>query len=559
MNTGSRSTYLWLTLILLGSAALYFTGLGHGLPHLVGTDEGFEIHRALRLGQGEFVFDRVWKGGFFYVLFLLYGLYFAWSFVTGAVASPGEFASMFAQDLTPFWMIARVATVLVALGIVLATFTLGRRLYGSRAGLIGAAFTGVSLRIVMSTHFVNVDLAMTLLVLLTVHQLSRWADPEERPRPVLLGLAAGGALLCKIVAGVLVVPIVVAHLLRHRGAVRAGLRDRRIWYAALVVLAVNLAGNPGLLVAFGSAFSRITGTLGGEPSWGNAGGSGTPMNLWSFYAGALTEGLGLPMMIVAAAWLVAAIVRRERSDVLLLATTVPFVLLITAPSGSDLYYERYVIPIVPLLAIAGGDALARTAGRLRLPAPVLAGTVMVLLVLPVLHTLDWLVPYARGDTRIATLEWFEENVPAGEGVYVVGNSTVRTALTVPLRNLDENVEATAKELEAEDPSKAEVLRKRIRHAQGVPYDLRSSRHFEPTEPLDVYAKQGVRYFVLLCRHFRDAVADERHTGEVRDSRAALYRSLLESGRARKVFEIDPEEQRFYGPAIEVFRLENPER
>ena len=56
-----------LALILGLALSLRLLGIGQGLPHVVGPDEGFEIHRALKLGMGEIDLDRSAKGGFFYL------------------------------------------------------------------------------------------------------------------------------------------------------------------------------------------------------------------------------------------------------------------------------------------------------------------------------------------------------------------------------------------------------------------------------------------------------------------------------------------------------------
>ena len=62
--------------IVLGAFGLRIWGIQFGLPYLFHNDEGFEVIRALQLGSGEFDFDRVSKGGYFYLLFIEFGFLF---------------------------------------------------------------------------------------------------------------------------------------------------------------------------------------------------------------------------------------------------------------------------------------------------------------------------------------------------------------------------------------------------------------------------------------------------------------------------------------------------
>ena len=62
--------------ILLLAFMLRIWGIGFGLPYIYSTDEWFEVKRALKLGAGLFEFERTGKGGYFYLLFIEYGIYY---------------------------------------------------------------------------------------------------------------------------------------------------------------------------------------------------------------------------------------------------------------------------------------------------------------------------------------------------------------------------------------------------------------------------------------------------------------------------------------------------
>jgi hypothetical protein len=95
-NAGLANCNLPKTLwVLLGAALLVrLWGTWHGLPYSYISDEYHEVMRALQLGAGSFNFERTGKGGFYFVLFFEYGVYFLLLKLAGVVDS--------AQDFAPF-------------------------------------------------------------------------------------------------------------------------------------------------------------------------------------------------------------------------------------------------------------------------------------------------------------------------------------------------------------------------------------------------------------------------------------------------------------------------
>ena len=121
----------WILAVVLATAlTLRLWGAYFGLPHIYNGDEVFEVYRAMRLGMGSLDFDGWGKGGYYFVLFAEYAVYFAMLFVTGAIAGPWDFAMQFVVDPTPFWKIGRVTTAIVGALTVLFTWWQGRRIGG---------------------------------------------------------------------------------------------------------------------------------------------------------------------------------------------------------------------------------------------------------------------------------------------------------------------------------------------------------------------------------------------------------------------------------------------
>ncbi len=561
---GGRVVPILLALLLLVAGSLRVLGLDHGLPHVVGVDEGFEIHRALRLGLGEIDLERVAKGGFFYLLFIEFGFYYLGLRLTGTIDSAVEFAERFAADPTPFWLIARFTHAALALLAVLWTYRLGRRAYGARAGLIGAAVVAVSNLHVAQSHEVGVDLPMVFLALITLELALRWSDPNDRVWPLPLGLAFGFAVMTKIVAIALLAPIALANFLRYRrDGLRRALLGREISIAYGIAGVVFMAGNPGFLAGFGEFVRNAWVTLfgAGRAVEGYVE-AGAAVNLWAYYGAVLLDDLGPGLLVVCAAGAAWALWRRERADLLLFTAGAAFYLLIAGARTAHLYYPRYALPLIPLLALLAGRLLSETVDRLPLPAAargaLLAAAVVVLAYPTGSRALEGSLRMTRDDTRVRARLWMEVNLPPASPVFLIGNPIVDTApnLSLPLRNSDENLDHLIARLAAEEPSKARFLELRKRQADGVPFDLRTVRHFEPNRGLEDYERDGVRYFALTGDRFDPArlERDRKHAPEVLASRARLRAELERHPRAKLIFELDPETARLAGPRVEIFEL-----
>ncbi len=563
MSAGRTTTAVLLSILLL-AALLRLLGLDHGLPHVVGADEGFEVHRALSLGAGEFNLERAGKGGFFYLLFVEYGLYFVWLSLVGKVGSTTDFARGFVQDPTPFWMIGRLTVALLGVLSVYWTYRIGRRMYGERTALFGAVVLAVSTLHVSHSQYIGVDIPMTLLLLVVLGLAHDWSDPQRRARPVLLGIAFGFAVMNKIVAIVAGVPIALANWLRHGGGSLASrLASREILLVYAVAALVFMAGNPGFVVHLGDFTSEVVSDFFGVGAEVDSpGGSRTARpNLWLYYGRVLNADLGFALWGLCLAGAALALLRRRPADLLLAATAAAFYVLIAGAQTSHLFYPRYAIPLIPPLALLAGRLLDRVVRRLpvsdRRGGWILAGATILLLLPLALGSWSWSLRQTREDSRVAARAWFERHAEPGSAVFLVGNPVVDTApnLTLPLRNTDANLDALIAELRTAEPIKARTLEWR-KQKPGVAFDLRTVRHFEPNRSLDQYLAEGVRYLVLDENHFGSArlARDRKHATEVLASRARLAAACRADPRLERVFAIDPASEGLTGPAIEVYGL-----
>ena len=210
----------------------------------------------------------------------------------------------------------------------------------------------------------------------------------------------------------------------------------------------------------------------------------------------LWHGLG-PALIVAALGLVVALVRRSRTDVVLVTfVLVYFIDLMTLRA----HFDRYVLPLVP--------PLAALAGRFRALVPV----TLLLLVVPLTWTIRNDKHLTRTDTRVVAAHWIERHIPRGTRI-------------------------------AADPSTPQVTGLRVLSLQ-LPGP---GRPFDENRSLDRLRRERIR-LVVVSGAVTDRVtkARDRYPKE-----SAFYGRLAES--ARRVYYLAPGD-RYAGPWVAIYRL-----
>ncbi|HEU5278402.1 MAG TPA: glycosyltransferase 87 family protein [Gaiellaceae bacterium] len=352
-----------LVTLLAGAAVLRLVGIEYGLPYgnLLNPDEQSIVPRAWKLVHGGGG-DPHW---FDYPTLLMYlnAPFQLWQ---------GE----------PSYLTARIVEVVLALAAIAAAWWLGRRAFRSpAAGVVAAAVVAVCTIHVAYSRAAVTDVPLTLAVAVALALM-------VSGRLELAGVAAGVATGFKYPGIFLLVPLVVAGWKQWP----------RLALAGVLAAAAFLASSPFLVVhahqAWHDAFrvQRLArdGWLGFEHDHVAA----------VAFVDRLWEGLG-PALIVCAIGLVAALVRRSRTDLILVSfVAVYFADLLTL----DAHFDRYVLPLVP--------ALGALAGRMRALAPV----TLLLLIVPLTWSVRDAKELTKTDTRVVAHRWIEQHIPRGTRV-----------------------------------------------------------------------------------------------------------------------------------------------
>jgi hypothetical protein len=445
--------------LLCGAAALRFVGIQYGLPfgNLLNPDEQSIVPRAWKMVHGGGG-DPHW---FDYPSLLMY------------VNAPFQLW----QD-EPSYLTARIVGVVLGVAAIAATWWLGRRAYGTHAaGLVAAAILAVCTIHVAYSRAAVTDVPLTLGVAVA---LTLMVTGRLELAGVALGLATG----FKYPGVFLIVPLVVAGWKQWP----------RLAVAAVLALAAFLASSPFVLVhthqAWHEAFrvQRLAreGWLGFEHD------HVAPIA----FVDRLWEGLG-PPLIVCGVGLVVAIVRRTRTDLILVSFVVVYFADLLTLSA---HFDRYVLPLVP--------ALGALAGRLRPLVPV----TLLLLVVPLTWSVRDTKELTKTDTRVAAARWVEGHLPRRAGIAV-------------------------------DPSAPSFP-----HFRLLPLQLPGpKRAFDPNRNLGRLSSRGIRYVVVT-----GAVTDRVLAARDHYPRESRFYDELRT-KAKRVYYVQPGAD-LAGPWVAVYRL-----
>jgi Gpi18-like mannosyltransferase len=131
----------------------------------------------------------------------------------------------------------RLVSVAASLGLVLAVFYLGRRLFEERAGILAATLTAVSPLAVLTGRNIQTDSLLVFLVVAAILFYVR-AETGSTADWVRFGLLLDLAIFTKLVAGIALIALVVWESTVNRGR---AFRKRQFWLAMAIAAAIPAA------------------------------------------------------------------------------------------------------------------------------------------------------------------------------------------------------------------------------------------------------------------------------------------------------------------------------
>lgn len=405
-----------LLLILLAAGAIRVHGVAFGLPALNDPDEPLFVMTALdmlRSGNP----NPGWFGHpatlTFYAIALVMAGVAGIGIATGRFADTDAFVAAAYADPSILFLPARLFFVVCGVLCVWLTFRLGKRLGGARLGLLAAALLAVNSVHVEYSQLIRTDVQMSVFVLLaTLAAL----DILERGRlrdHAAAGIFVGLGVATKWPAALIALSPLAA-VLASGAAQRRVLRP--IALLAGTAAATLCAVSPFLLLDH----ATVVQNLGGEarPMHPGATGGGFLANLGWYLRGPILQSFG-PLGLAAAASGSLLALRDRRARIAVLPGAVGFGIMISAQS---LVWERWIIPLLPFLALAIAAAACALGdllrGRLRRLGTGAGFALVALMLVPMSLATRAGQAERATDTRQAASAWIEANVPHGSTILV---------------------------------------------------------------------------------------------------------------------------------------------
>lgn len=403
-----------LIIVLVAAAAARLWFLMAGVPHAVGIDEPQVIDRAVRiLRTGDWnthLFDYPTLVIYFHAAVAI--VRFLWG------AMRGQWGSLDGFTISAIYASGRFAAAAIGVATVWLVYKLGAELMSRTAGVLAAAQLAVRPMHVRESHFILTDVPMAALTTLAMWLSVRAMRLGSIRAYAWAGMACGLAAAAKYNGGVAFVAVLAAWFISERNVPDRGRKLAAAMGAAalafLLAAPYTVLDMPAFLDGFAAQFWRFSVPLNGaDPA----------SLLYLKHLSPAGSRLSVPLAIAGMGLLLWRANTRSASMPIVLFSLAFFYVL----SSHSHVFGRYVLPLLPLLALFSSVALLELVAALRrVPAlsapalrPVLLGAVVAaILWSPVVDTVEWVDHLKRADTRAMAAEWLKANTPPGARVAV---------------------------------------------------------------------------------------------------------------------------------------------
>lgn len=420
-------TLIVWAMVLLG-LGIYLYGIRQELPFAPLADEASIVQRAVRIaGSGDL------NPGWFghpgsTVVYPLAGIFHLTH--SGEWLVPHQNGiTRYQPALADYFLLGRLLSVAYAVLTIPLVYAVGSRVFGSRAGIIGASLYLTYPIVAEYAQYVRPEAAATFFGMLSLWLYCRMYDRPSAKHRLAAGLITGLAIGTRYFMVVLLPILVGVQLLKREldspqpNAPEARRPLPAVLGGILVTLAAAAVGFAVSTPFFFLDFPTAIGDLRAEATKSALGADGlSPLGNFLWYLQvALPGSVTWPQLGLAAIGLLVVFMRRRTLQVLLVAFMILFLI---ANSANNLHWRHWTFELLPLVALLAGlsvDTIARDlAIRLRFRVWLEWALIVLLVALasvqPVGMLITQQVAHGSTSTRVLARNWILENLPRGSRV-----------------------------------------------------------------------------------------------------------------------------------------------
>ena len=340
-----------VVLIFIGALFLRLIGVSWGLPNDVRNyslhpDEQVNLLYARQIIPSQLHFI---PGNYSYGTLYLTLLRIVSDIVTGLSGGIDAAGNISSGALSQIHLAGRLLNCFFGAGLVALTFGIGRRVLSSTGAYVATGIVAVAPALLVHSRFQTVDMLATMLAVASIYASVRLIEPEApiMKWTILAGLFAGMSAGTKYVGLVAIFALLPALLsLKKPGYFGIGL---------LVAIAAFVITTPGCLFDQKNFIDGFLFEL-NHSKEGHGVVFRATSPAWIFHIGNLSSGSSILTVLLGLVGLVLAVVKKSTWAVIL---GVFFLIYYVAVSGGQIKFMRYVLPLIPILALGVGYTIQR--------------------------------------------------------------------------------------------------------------------------------------------------------------------------------------------------------
>lgn len=404
-----------LATVLLVALGLRLYDIGFGLPSLYDPDEPIFMVVALKLLK-QHTLNPGWFGHpgttTIYLVALIDLVVFGSGVLSGRFAGVHDFAAAAYADPSLLFLPARIAMAIFGVSCVWLTFVLGRRLFGSVAGLIGAALLAVNSLHILWSQVIRTDVMASLFMLASLIFSARASEDGKTKDYVLAGAFIGVAAATKWPSAIVMVGLAGAAVRRIRSpSGQTRIEVHKLAAALAVSLLALFVSSPYIFIDWQTVLANVSGEI--APRHLGQTGAGFFQNLaWYVFVQA-GDSMGTLALVLVLAGSVVAAMRFPIARWTLLPVAAAFLILI---AGQSMIWSRWLVPELPLFCILAALAITKIGEIIsqlfRWTNPHLGvGLLALVAAIPSIASARDRIAERRTDTRSVAAAWAVAHLP----------------------------------------------------------------------------------------------------------------------------------------------------